>query len=436
MTTTDNIEEKKKAKSNNIKTDDWKKFITNFFLMFLVVRILIIGVVGSSGLYISKVAKSNILPTDVKFAPYTNEVFETKINPDVPVNKILMNVIKIHPWHGYNFWDPIKAAYTQKASFKDHTFDGSWLFNFLCGLDVNSKVKDGWFCSFRRFIHDNIKSDISSAFNLIHWLYSSTYNVPESWVIYIYPFVLPFILGGLSFINFFTNLFTHLKNTGYAFEDYTGQKDNWENGFYASSESSFLTRWLYPVYVILCWACFAIFSIYLAAFMAIIGPIYALLFALSSKYTLELKESQDPSANTSANPETHGFGTFLKDSFRYKKAFFMYLTASTLLTSIYSYLNSNYLWAGVIALILLTFAGYFAERAPDASELTMFNISVEELSKTINFVQQSDQGGVLKCETPSPTQASINPGQLGGGIRPKKLNKDGSCHKKYNFNLV
>jgi hypothetical protein len=91
MSTTDKIEEKKKENSNNIKTNDWTKFTKNFFITFLTSICLAVVVFGSTGLYISKVAKSNILPTDVKFAPYTNTAFD--VTPTGADNKILMNVI-------------------------------------------------------------------------------------------------------------------------------------------------------------------------------------------------------------------------------------------------------------------------------------------------------------------------------------------------------
>lgn len=491
MPTTDNIEEKKKENSNNIKTNDWTKFTKNFFITFLTSICLAVVVFGSTGLYISKVAKSNILPTDVKFAPYTNTAFDVK--PDSSNNKILMNVIKKRLWKGFNFWEAPENIYSQKATFIDEGFKDSWLFTFLCELEKNSKIPDGWFCSFRHFMHDNIKTDFANSFFYFQYVYSKIYELPESFVLFFYPMTFPFIAMFLCGCNFLNGLWIHLTNTPDAFKVFDGNK--WEDkGLHSEvyKESWFFIRWGYSLYVLLCWFSFFIFSFILAGFMSVVGPIYAALFALSRTYKLDTNGK-----DTTGTDDAKGFGTFLKDIFFYKKSFIIALSAITLLQSVSRELNVNYFIGCLIAIIILAVFGMFDTSIPDPGDTTMIPIGSDVLSKNINITQkentrklpdcnsQNGNAGGATVETyvgaqygepdarvepeqqpaplvtpgapvaaPAPlVDSTVAPAsdvelssrekiiqeyRRGGGRvnKPKKLKKDGTCHKKYNFNLV
>ena len=87
-TDTDNIESKKKEQTNEVKPTDWKQFAVNFSKSFLVTICLGVVVVGACGLYTTKVAQSNILPSNVDFAPYTNNDYTVD-----PPASIFMNII-------------------------------------------------------------------------------------------------------------------------------------------------------------------------------------------------------------------------------------------------------------------------------------------------------------------------------------------------------
>jgi hypothetical protein len=110
------IEDKKG--NNTEKKVNIKGFIENYFYV-IIVSFIFIGVIlfGSTGLYLTKLAMSDILPSDIKYTPYTNIV-----NPDLKDNIIIMNPVKIRTWFGFGFWNKPINTYSQKAVFNIKEF--------------------------------------------------------------------------------------------------------------------------------------------------------------------------------------------------------------------------------------------------------------------------------------------------------------------------
>jgi hypothetical protein len=480
-TDTDNIESKKKEQLNEVKTTNWKQFAIKFSKSFLVTICLGVVVFGACGLYTAKVAESNILPSDLDFAPYTNKDYTVD-----PSASIFMNIIKIRPWNGFNFWDDPTLVHSQEATFIKEDFTNSWLFKFLCFLDTyansNEPNEPKTFSNLSHFLHSILKTNLSNSFGIVNTIYSLLYKLPE-WVVMLFYFtVFPFIGIFLLFYNGIRALITHLGNTTAAFSEFK-DKQKWEDiSLFHESRG-----WLNFFWVIIVFIFYVIISFYLVFFMSCFTTIYSLFTPLMREYNLKKSD------------ETYGFGTFLRDTFVYKKSFILFLTAYTLLNSVNTYLNnSNYIVGCIIAILILAIGfNIFNPTDPTNNDITQIDFTGKtgEISKIIKTKQVATND--IDCtvnktviQTPSgfgtqplagpleptaiplppfkplePFETPLNPlgplpqlnssvepltsvynedanrnqfGGTGGGKKhiPRKLNKDGTSHKKYDFKLT
>jgi len=478
-----------KRNENNVKTNDFKLFAKQFAKQFLLTVCLGIVVFGATGLYTAKVAQSNILPSNVDFAPYTKFDYDIK-NLDNMTNPItiLMNIIKIRAWNGFNFWDTPLETYSQKASFVKEDFKDSFLLKFLCFLDTNSK-KDGTFSNLSHFMHNIFKTNIANSFSIVTTVYSLLYKLPEWLVLLFYFTAFPFIAIFLLFYNGIMALITNLGNTNIAFDEFMCNQSGstmdstcepnekiWKNvSLWDGQRGWFNFAWTIIVFII-----YLYLSFFMTFFMAIFTTFYSLVSPLFKEYKLE----------GSDNKETYGFGTFLKDTFFYKKSFIMMVTAYTLLDTVYKYLNNtNYITGCIIAIIILAVGfGIFNPSSPENVDTTQIKITnLNDLTKGIN-VKQERNGVELDCkQTRTETETVIEeqptesiseqinerlnepsqiidrysgrervgngknpykqennitqdeikqPEMLRGGKKKLRLNNDGTCHKKYNFKLA
>jgi hypothetical protein len=399
-----------------------------------------------------------------------------------------MNIIKIRSWKGFNFWDTPIETYSQKANFVKEDFKDSFLFKFLCFLETNSQ-KDGTFSNLSYFMHNIFKTNIANSFSIITTIYSLLYKLPEWLVMLLYFTVFPFILIFLLFYNGIMSLITNLGNTSVAFDEFmcnqTGSTMDstceinekiWKNvSLWDGQRGWFNFAWTIMVFFVYLYLSFA-----MSVFMAFFTTFYSLISPLFREYKLEGSDKN----------ETYGFGTFLKDTFFYKKSFIMMVTAYTLLDSVYKYLNNaNYITGCIIAIIILAVGvGIFNPSSPENVDATQIKISnVNELTKVIN-VKQERNGVEIDCkktttdpeqtneqineptleqtilnnldnrpnngytdagrekigngQNPYKTQEFINRDEseitkpIKGGKKKLKLNNDGTCHKKYNVKLA
>jgi hypothetical protein len=70
--TTSAIDEKKNEETgSSVTSPDFKNFFVNYMLSIIFTIGIGIFIVGTLGLYTSKVAQANILPDNIELAPYT-----------------------------------------------------------------------------------------------------------------------------------------------------------------------------------------------------------------------------------------------------------------------------------------------------------------------------------------------------------------------------
>ena len=106
-TETDSINEKK----NDSKTKDYKEFFKNYMSAILNTIVFSIFIIGTIGLYTTKVAQANILPDDANLAPYT--IFDRIIENDIPIDT---NIMRSY------FWSKNKVTLSQKIVFNSQEY--------------------------------------------------------------------------------------------------------------------------------------------------------------------------------------------------------------------------------------------------------------------------------------------------------------------------
>lgn len=393
-----NIESKKKKNSNEVKTTDWKKFAIRFFTQFLTIICLGIVVFGTFGLYTAKVAQSNILPDNVNFAPYTNDAYKVK-DPAT----IFMNIIKIRHLKGFNFWDNPINVYSQEAKFIDEDFSDSWIFKTICFLNKYAN-ENKTFSSLSYFMHNILQTNLANSLGIVNTIYSFFYKLPEWIIMLFYLTVFPFILIFLLFYNGIRALITHLGNTGLAFASFEDGEFK-DKGIFCGTDknSGFFSSFYHAVKNICIFIFYVIMSFYLAFFMSFFTTIYSLFSPLLKKYKLNKSD------------ETCGIGTFLIDTFVYKKSFILFLTAYTLLDSVSTYLNnSNYMIGCIIAILILAIGFNIFNPTDPTNDITqtIFTNKPGDISKIFKAKQVSTN---VKIDCPIKSESVISNADVAAG---------------------
>ena len=148
------VDKKKNTETTpSITYADYKKFILNYLLSIIFTISITIFIIGTLGLYTTKVAQANILPDDIKLAPYT---IIDRIVENEPID---INIMRP------SFFSENKDTLSQKALFNSQEYLDSFNKSFLCSLKKNAQnPNDGLSASASLFfssVYDNIVANIS-----------------------------------------------------------------------------------------------------------------------------------------------------------------------------------------------------------------------------------------------------------------------------------
>jgi hypothetical protein len=180
------IDNKKKTqianKIANSKTDSYN------FLLSLLRRLITVGIliiIGSLGIYSCRVAQSNILPTCMLFAPYTN------IQPPIKELPIDINIVKTDKG---NF--STKIQFPLEENFK--------IINSTLGMFKNWITQSNS-SAFKLYIATTLQQLIVCNLSIVNTVNNFMNSMlSETWLILLYPYIV-----------FFTGFLTSLVNTVY-----------------------------------------------------------------------------------------------------------------------------------------------------------------------------------------------------------------------------
>ena len=141
---TNNIDEKKGSSTTSI---DFKEFAKNYIFSIVFTIGIAVFIIGTCGLYTSKIAQANILPDNHELAPYT--IFD-RVVESIPID---INVMRPH------FFSDNKNTFSQNAYFNSQDYLDSFKNSFLNSLRKTSEPTSGIFSNISLFfsnVFDNI----------------------------------------------------------------------------------------------------------------------------------------------------------------------------------------------------------------------------------------------------------------------------------------
>lgn len=380
MSTPENASAIDEKKEPDVSQINYKGFISNYITSIIFTIGISVILIGSLGLYTTKVAQSNILPDNVTFEPYTGIAREVQ---EIPID---MNIIKDITWN-LNVHNIVsQKAYFNESQYLNkfkHTLTG----NVLGYLKSIATPSSGIASNAGLYFSNIYDSLMAKNFGFINSFFLCLSYLPESVIMLVYGFFGMFFWLGLYFFNFFTSILYHVIYIVRFFRSsLSGDATKWE----ASADSSMfgfnkIGKWFL---FIMLWWWVALISIFITP---LITTLLALISPLQTNYRLD-KDSK----------KYLGVFDFIKDTIVYKKSFIVVLSTVSLLYNATKYLGAQSLIGVIIAIIIAYFIGLYSQHIPDTNNVTEFS---------------------QKLANPSIIQAKINNSLnklTGGSIKHKK----------------
>jgi hypothetical protein len=358
MSTTDtgNITNKIEEKKNEVKgfaksMGDIKGFATNLLsntIFKIIVRVIVFGTMG---LYVAKVAQSNILPDNINLSPYTN----IQRNVETIVQDI--NVIKQRGFFGLGFWEDPIGVYSEKVAFDNSEFANSFDGSVLCILKNNAVP--GSIVGNACLYFSKVLSDITSnTFWATNKLFNSYNTLPDWLIMLISGFYPTIFFAGFFIFNFFSGIIPHFKHMIQFF-----RKPNWSGTDWEEEGNIHFFRPIKWVFFWFLWFWISISSIFTM-------PIYLTIYNFIKPLTANYK-SQD-------SEDSKHFGNFLLDNLLSKQTFILATFIYYLFTSTAKYLTPGYTTGIIFAVFILTIFG------------NMFNPSIENMKVSPGLANPKD----------------------------------------------
>ena len=396
---TSTIDEKKGEESESSTTSsNFKDFFTNYVISIVSICIGVF-VIGSIGLYTSKVAQANILPDNIELAPYT--VIDRIVN-DMPID---INIMRP------SYLSETKEILSQKAIFNSQEYLDSFNKSFLCSLKKNAENPNGGLASnaslYFSSVFDNI---VAKNFLVINTIFLYLSYLPESLIMLLYAIFGIFLWIGLYFFNICISIFYHIINIPQLFRYPSEQKPQyWE---FSDNIGYFNMKLLLFCFI---WWWVGIIS---AIFSPIIFTIYGLISPLYATY--EVKQT-----NKSFNVIN-----FILNTFVYKKLFFFILATLSLFSNGFTYLGSNSIIGIIIAIIFAYFMGLYSNEIPEPNT-DGFTLKIRQNIKhaTVAPIDLNNPKKVQICQNipidDIKIQKIIDSGSYRSLTKPKELEGEG-----------
>jgi hypothetical protein len=336
--TTSAINEKKNEETGtSVTSTDFKNFFVNYLSSIIFTISLTIFIVGTLGLYTTKVAQANILPDNIELAPYT---IIDRVVKDIPID---INIMRP------SFFSENKDTFSQKAIFHSQEYLDSFNNSFLCSLKKNAEDPNGGLSAnaslFFSSVYDNIIAKNFLAINTIFFYLS---YLPESLIMILYGFFGIFLWITLYFFNLCISIFYHIVSIPELFRNPSSEKpQHWESseniGFFNFNPKllffCFIWWWIGMISAFLCPAFFTLYGL--------ISPLYA-------KYSIK------------QNKRTFNVIDFIKNTFAYKKFFFFILSTISLFSNGIKNLGTNSVVGIIVAVVFAYFIGLYNNEMPES----------------------------------------------------------------------
>lgn len=351
--------------------EKWVSFLKTYGGSLLLTITFAIFLVGSTGLYATKVAQANILPTNVAWSPFTN------VERSVRHVAVDLHCVPVFATaSGANLG-------SQKAQFSAEHYNLGFKDSFLCSLKSNAKPENGLLGTASLFFY-NVFAQMTAKNAIIHQtVFGALSHLPEWAVMIVYGLFGWLFWIGIYFANFGMNLFYMLVNIPQLFRAAAEKNEKaWQ------PEDAISFRFL--SFLLLCFLWFPI-GIASAFLTPIWFSVYSLMLPLSANYVHSFvsgmsgsseSEGEGKGAGASASAEStqqggggggaghggvgrgdtytlHGFMDFVKGVFVYKKQLFIVLATLSLVYNAFSILDTPAAIGTCVAVLAMYFMGAY-----------------------------------------------------------------------------
>jgi hypothetical protein len=337
MSTTDTntIDEKKAEDTGTTETSDVNGFVKNYLYSIIFTIAISIFILGGFGLYTTKVAQGGVLPDNPNMAPYTNI---DRIVEEIPIN---INVMRPY------LWSSEKETLSQKAIFNTEEYLMKFKDTLICKLKQYSQPNSNMFANGALYFSHVYDSMCAYNYWAVNTIFHYLSFLPEFLIMMLYSFFGVFLLVGLYYFNLCMAIFFHIINIPQLVRRTDKNNNNeWES----QSEISFFNS---KIFLLFFWLFAIIGSLVVFPFC---NAIYGLVSPLTASYHLE---GSDMRLN---------IYDFIKDTFIYKRVFFVILSSISLLSNASNYLGKSSILPCIIAIVIAYFMGVYTNIMPNEGE--------------------------------------------------------------------
>jgi hypothetical protein len=399
-------------KKNNTNSETKQNKVIPFLIYYLGVTIgtiiISVFVIGSLGLYTTKVAQSHILPDNSALAPFSDI---NRIIKDVPID---INVVK--PWHDFFSFNN-ENTISQKINFNSQEYLASFKDSFLCTLKSKAKPDSGIFSNTALYYSKVYDEIIAINFKIINTFFYYLSYLPESVIMLIYGSIaLPLFFIFLS-VSYLWTFFYHIINIPQFFRAASESNEKkWE----PTNKISFFR--IIP-FIFLWVNCLG------ALISSSISPIFFTLYAFIAPLT----------ASGKVNNKNYNVLNLILDSFSYKSKFFLDLATIGLLINAFNFFTLDIALAILPAIIILYIIGEYKVENPEVNTNGFTkSIGINQTKVTFNKNDVNYNAVPFNvCTIPEEQSGGLQSGgQQSGGLQSggKKYKMNGK--KKYNIRFV
>ena len=341
----------------------------NFFLtLFIQLLYLLITVfVGGLILYSSKVAQSNIIPSDFNCEPYING--ENVENLEKIVSSI--DVVKVG-----NIFSSNKIITSNRIYFpykenidtiNNNLFGVGYLKNWMHGEHTNPFKM--YFASIQLDAFSNYSSMMNSVYNTLNQ------NCTESVIIFLIPYIFIFIVLIVTFINWLYTMYLWFYNLYYLFSKRDDKTNRWKYKYGAiwNFENWF---WLFVYF----WALVFIFIFLGVGFIIPLLLLKTMICVLFLPLTLSA--NLENSGNNNKNEEKYTFNTLLANIFRFKRSIIMfYIIFLIIMNSLSMFSVFGFVSAIIACIIIYWFYPQVYEQVIHANDSAKAGLSDYKIAK-------------------------------------------------------
>ncbi len=389
MSTTEetNAIDEKKTEETSFEPN-FKAFVKNYLSSIIFTIGFSVFIIGTIGLYYTKVAQANLLPDNIDLAPYTTI---DRIVQDIPID---INVMRPFPW------SENKETLSQKAVFLSQEYLDSFNDSFLCYLKKNATPDSGTFANATLFFSNVYENVIAKNFLVLNQFFFYLSYLPEFVIMLFYGMFGIIIWFILWFITTCFSIVYHVIHIPELFRT----SDSNDETIWESKEDIHFLRIMKLLLFFFLWIPLGLFSTFVSPFFLSLYTMFAPLFA---KYEIKQQGSQ-----------THGIKDFIKDTFAYKKMFFFILATLSLVSNGIKYLGQNSLIGIAIAVLFAYIMGLYSNEIPEPG-VNGFSFKIRQNMKQAAIMVNNDNPQLVKVCKPIPiNDEKVRELESKGAFRP------------------